>query len=157
MDAILKTTNISESTVWHKALLYQTALLTVPFHQDFIAAANTQSFFLLRIPERTLIVGVLAKLNKKFIGAGVIGCSVTVGGIGWSVPDVITSIINNNFYMPAFECTQVVSPTSFMYWSPVAMLTTDVQDIQANFTTTGAYLSALTSGEIELNIMYRIF
>jgi hypothetical protein len=146
MDVIQRATNISEGTLRHKFALHQNSP-----HLDFTAAANTQSIFLLGIPAKTLIVGVWARLVTQFVAFGMSLCNLSIGGIS----QIDSGTTSDNFYMSEFSCTQIQSPTSFMYGSPIAMLTTDAQDIRANFTTTGAYLNAITAGEVELTIMYR--
>jgi hypothetical protein len=146
MDIVQQVTNISEGTIKHKCRLYIGSLLW-----PSASAANTQSIFLLGIPAKTLIVGMWARLVTQFTGFGLNLCTVSVGGVS----QLDSTVTSDNYYMPSFSCTQVVSPTSFMYGSPVAMLTADPQDIRANFTTLGAYLNAITAGEVELTITYR--
>ena len=140
------TTNISEGTFRHKFALFNASP-----HFDFTAASTTQSIFLLGIPAKTLIVGVWARLITPFVAFGMSLCTVSVGGVS----QLDATVTSSNFYMPVFSCTQVVNPQAFMYWTPIAMLTTDPQDIRAYFTTTGAFLNAITAGEIELTITYR--
>ena len=144
---VLQATTISEGTIRHK---FPIPYLTLG------AVANTQTVYLLDVPPLTLIVGVMARLVTQFHATGLSLCTVMVGATGVLVnglPD--TTITSQNYYMPAFSCTQAVSSTSFMYWSPLAMLTAEQQSIQATFTSTGAYLNALTAGEVELTIIYR--
>ena len=141
--------NISEGTVRHTFALYQ----ATP-HLDFTAVAYTQSIFLLGVPANTLIVGVMARLVTQFVAFGMSLCTVSIGAVSHPTTST-TDRTTENFYMPVMSCTQVPSSTSFMYWSPIAMYTTYPQDIRANFTSTGAFLSTITAGEVEITIMYR--
>jgi len=130
---------------------HTTSLYQEPPHLSFTAASQTQSIFLLGLPEKTLVVGVMVRLLKKFVAFGMSQCSVTIG----TTSQENSNITSTNYYMPSFTCTQNVSETSFMYWSPMAMFTTDPQDIRANFTAVGAQMKDITAGEVEITMLYR--
>jgi hypothetical protein len=147
MEVIQRTSSLSDGLIRHKVYLYQNP----PTHTDFIAAAEAQSVFLVGIPAKSVVVGVMVVLKTQFAAFGMSLCTVTVGTTSQSN----NAIYSDNFYMPAFSCTQAVSPTSFMYWSPYAMYTTDAQDLRAVFVSTGAQLRTITAGAIEFTIMYR--
>jgi hypothetical protein len=92
-----------------------------------------------------------------FQGGGAIpgylqSCTVTLA----TVSQLDNTITSSNYYMPSFECTQNVSPTSFMYWSPWSMYSTDPQDLRAVFTATGGNMADIVSGEVEFTVMYQL-
>lgn len=156
MEPLQQVTNVGNGTYQHCITLRQDSSTPA-----WTAAAYTQSVFLVGIPPRTVITGVVAKLVKQFVAFGMSLCTVTLGGKS----QLDSTITSDNFYMPSFSCTQAVDIsgiyntlplTSFMYWSPNAILTTDPQDLRAVFTSTGAFLNTITSGEIELTITYRL-
>jgi hypothetical protein len=145
---VLQATRVSEGTIRHKFPIQYTTLGSV---------SNTQTVFLLDVAPMTLIVGVLARLVTQFQAtSGLNLCTVMVGATGVLSNGILdTTVTSLNYYLSEFSCTQNVSSTSFMYWTPLAMFTSEQQRIQATFTSTGAFLSTLTAGEVELTIIYR--
>lgn len=79
-------------------------------------------------------------------------CTVTLS----TTSQVDGTITSASYLMPSFECAQAAIPSSFMYWSPWAMYSTYPQDLRAVFTSTGAYMKDIISGEIEFTIMYQM-
>ena len=128
----------------HKVVLRQNS----PAPVAFTAAALTQPNTLFGVPSKTLICGVMTRLVTTFSAFGMSSCLVTIG----AKKDATTAA---NYYSPSFELIQAVSATSFKYWSPLAMWTTDAHDITATFTATGAQIGTLTAGEVEFTILYR--
>lgn len=147
MDSLQKLTKISNDLIKHKVVLRQNPPAPVAFK----AASTSQTITLLGIPSKHVIVGVRTLLVTRFVAFGLSACSVTIGGTSL----IDSGITTSNFYSPAFTLSTNPSSTTFMYWSPFAMYTTDAQDIKATFTSTGAQLSTLTAGEVEFTILYR--
>jgi hypothetical protein len=152
MDSIIRQQTIPDGLLRHTIVLRQSP----PAPKSFTAADTVQTIFLFGIPARHVITGVVARLVTQFAAFGLSFCSVILGGTS----QTNNTITSTNFYLgngspSSFSCTQVVSPSSMMYWSPFAMFTTDPQDIKATFTSVGAQLTSLTAGEIEFTVMYR--
>lgn len=84
--------------------------------------------------------------------------SAGAGGPGGYISIFGDGIGNTTGYWAGHDVIFTRQPvtTPFMYWSPFVIPNNciDPQDIQATFTSTGAHLSALTAGEVELTIMY---
>jgi hypothetical protein len=152
MDSIVRQQTIPDGLLRHTIVLRQSP----PGPVSFTAADTTQTLFLFGLPAKHIITGVVTRLVTTFAAFGLSSCSVIVGGTS----QANNTITSSNFYLgngspSSFSCTQAVSPTSMMYWSPFAMYTTDAQDIKATFTSVGAQLATLTAGEIEFTILYR--
>jgi hypothetical protein len=152
VDSIVRQQTIPDGLLRHTVVLRQSP----PAPVSFTASDITQTIFLYGIPAKHVVVGVVARLVTKFAAFGLSSCSVIVGGTS----QVNNTITSTNFYLgngspSSFSCTQTVSPSSMMFWSPFAMYTTDPQDIKATFTSVGAQLATLTAGEIEFTIWYR--
>ena len=149
MDILQTTATIPSGVLHHKVVLRQNP----PAPVAFTAADTIQTIFLFGIPAKHVVVGVVSKLVTQFAAVGLSNCTVSLG----ATSQLNGTITSSNYYMPAFTCSQTVTPPNYpiMYWTPFAMMTTDPQDIKATFNTVGAQLAALTAGEIEFTILYR--
>lgn len=147
MDTGQRTPQTSDGLLRHKLVLRQSP----PGPVALTAASTTQTIFLFGLPAKHVIVGVVARLVTQFTAFGMSLCTVTVG----TTSQLNSGITSLNFYMPTFSVSQTVSPTALMYWSPYTTYVLDPQDIKATFVSTGAQLTTVTAGELELSFMYR--
>jgi len=124
----------------YKSVLRQ----NLPAPANFTAASNTQSFTLFGLPAGFVLVGVRLLLVSKFVAFGMSSLQCILGASGAT-----------NYLMPAFECTQVPSDTTFKYWSAFGEYTSAAYDVIATFTSVGAQLNTMTAGELAFTFLYR--
>lgn len=115
---------------------------TVPFGTTN-AAATTQAVNLVALTARQAVCGVIEKTTAAFAGTGITGLTVTVGDSNGT----------SGTYAPsAYNLTAAVSNTNFIADNVVGMASFAGGNVQANFTSTGANLSALTAGSVDFDV-----
>jgi hypothetical protein len=127
---------------------------------------NTFSFLIVGLPINYVVCGTNMRLLTSFAAAGLSSLTVTLAAF---VPNTILS--NLNYYGLSMELTQFVTPTAFSQSGPPAnnlslgesesfapvtgLYFNGAHDLAAYFTSTGALLSTLSAGVLEVTVQIR--
>lgn len=115
---------------------------TIPF-ASVQTAATANAVTVVSLTARQMVCGVVEKHTTAFAGTSITGLTVTIGDSNGT----------STTYSPvAFNVLQTVSNTAFVANNVIGMASFAGGTIQANFTATGANLSALTAGSLDLDV-----
>jgi hypothetical protein len=124
----------TNSQVWTK--------YTVPF-TSAQTASTTNAVTVVSLTAKQLVCGVVEKHTTAFAGTSISGLTVTVGDSNGT----------STTYSPvAFNLLQTVSNTAFVANNVLGMASFAGGTVQANFTSSGANLSALTAGSLDIDV-----
>ena len=106
---------------------------------DLTAASTVQDVALFNLPARGKLTGLSVKHSQSFAGGGVSSMTVSVGDVS-----------SPTFYSNAFSVSQGVSDTAQQDTLLFKSSTAAARDVSARFTSTGANVSAATSGNVDI-------
>lgn len=115
---------------------------TIPY-TSFQTAATTNSITLLALPAGAVIHGVKIKHSTAFAGTSITAVTVSVG---------VTGVLNK--YASAFDVFQAVGDTIFQLSNVLGSESNGTSvNLLATATSTGANLSALTAGSVDIWVL----
>jgi len=112
-----------------------------PSPMNFTSGTNTQDFVIFGMPSNYAICAVKINPQIGFVGASITGLTCSVGVTGTPA-----------FYAPAFDVTQTVT---FQTTTPLSQYSLVAHDVVAHFISTGAFINAITAGQVELTVQIR--
>jgi hypothetical protein len=106
-------------------------------------AATTNAVTVVSLSAKQAVCGVFEKTTTAFAGTSITGLTATIGDSNGTATT----------YSPvAYNLLQTVSNTAFVANNVLGMASYAGGTIQANFTATGANLSALTAGSLDVTV-----
>lgn len=122
----------TSAQIWNK--------YTIPY-TSVQAGGTTNAVTVVSLTAKQMVCGLAEKHSTAFAGTSISGLTVTVGDSNGT----------STTYSPfAFNVLQTVSNTAVVYNNVVGAASYAGGTIQANFTATGANLSALTAGSLDV-------
>lgn len=114
-------------------------------HTDFAAAATTSTINLFTLAAGSIVHSVKVKHSATFTGGGVTAATLSVGIAG-----TLTKYVNaHNVFQATGDTVLAIGPST-----PTAENHASTVTVQATLTTTTANTNALTSGTVDVWILY---
>lgn len=125
---------------------------------------TTYSYLVVGLPQNYVVCGAMIQLVQQFKGGTLTSLTCSLGAF---VPNSI--LTDPTFYSQPYELTQLASNMTFqtsglanngqnytLSYSPaIGLFYNGPHDVAAYFTATGANLSALTQGSVEISVLIR--
>lgn len=112
-----------------------------PSPQNFTAASNTQTTFMFGMPANYAVCAVQINPTEAIVGSGLSSLTVEIGVSGTPA-----------YYAAAFN---IMQSSSMQLTSPLLQYSALAHDINATFISTGAFINAVTAGQIQVVVQIR--